>query len=364
MHLALVLVAGLAQTPTGPTPLAPVVETVLDRQVFQRDAKDGAEVRVEGSCLDGLAHATARVLRGAERVVTKELELRDLEGPRQRFSALVRVPAGGWYALELAESADAPAFLRVEHFGVGEVFVIAGQSNSTNFGEERTPSEDDRVSAFDGLAWSLARDPMPGVQDKSNLGSPWPRFGARLAKELGVPIGLASTGFGGTSIRAWQKDHVFVARDDRRLELFRGLAERLEQVGPSRAILWHQGETDALGSMSAKEYVELFTKLRADLAAELDLPLPPIVVAHASYVPDLAGEKMQAIRDAQAELWKAGLALEGPDTDVFRGELRHSHDHIHFSKAGLAAHADAWFARVKALFFAPKPERREDERPR
>ena len=33
-------------------------------------------------------------------------------------------------------------------------------------------------------------------------------------------------------------------------------------------------------------------------------------------------------------------------------------------EAGLAAHADAWFARVKALFFAPKAERREDERPR
>ncbi|MBK7874153.1 MAG: hypothetical protein IPJ77_00090 [Planctomycetes bacterium] len=351
----LLLLALVLQAPIAPAPLAPALETVAERQVFQRDARNGVELRVEGSCLDGLAALHARVLRGTERVVVKELALRDQEGPRQRFTGVVRVPAGGWYALELAAGADAASVLRVERFGVGEVFVIAGQSNSSNYGEERTQSEDDRVSAFDGVSWSLARDPMPGVQDRSTGGSPWPRFGARLAKALDLPVGLASTGFGGTSIRAWQKDHVFVTRDERRLELFRGLATRLDQLAGARAILWHQGETDALGSMPAAEYVAYFTKLKDALAAELDAPLPPIVVAHASYVPDLAPEKMQPIRDAQAQLWKDGLALEGPDTDELRGESRHSKDRIHFSKRGLAEHADQWFDRVRALFFPPKP---------
>lgn len=349
------LLAFVLQAPIAPAPLAPAIETVVDRQVFQRDARDGFELRVEGSCLDGLATLHARVLRGTERVVAKELALLNQDGPRQRFTGTLRVPAGGWYALELAAADDAPSVLRIERFGVGEVFVIAGQSNSTNYGEERTPSEDDRVSAFDGATWSLARDPMPGVQDRSTGGSPWPHFGARLAKALELPVGLASTGFGGTSIRAWQKDHIFVTRDERRLELYRGLADRLEQLGSVRAILWHQGETDALGSMPVAEYVGFFGKMKGALAAELDLPLPPIVAAHASYVPDLAPEKMQAIRDAQAQLWKDGLALEGPDTDELRGESRHSKDRIHFSRRGLAEHADRWFERVRALFFAPRP---------
>lgn len=348
--------AASAPTQNGPAPLTPIVESVADRQVFQRDAQGGAFVRVEGSCLDGLAALGARVALGAERIAWKELALRDQEGPRQRFDGQVRVPAGGWYRLELASSADGAALFTVQRFGVGEVFVIAGQSNSANYGEERTPSYDDRVSAFDGSAWTLAQDPMPGVQDKSQGGSPWPQFGALVARALDVPVAIASTGFGGTSIRAWQKNHEYVTRDERKFVLFQGLADRLGQLGAARAILWHQGETDAMGAMPSAEYVAHFEKLKADLAAELDFALPPILVAHASYVPELAAPKMQAIRDAQTQLWTSGAALRGPDTDELLGAMRHSKDHIHFSRRGLEAHATRWFAMAYAqLFTAPIP---------
>lgn len=352
--LAPVLLALALQGPAaGPSAPAFVLEAPLERQIVQRDERNGAEVRIEGSCRDGVPALVARVRRGDEDVVSMTLELRDLEGPRQRFAGSLRVPAGGLYALELAETQDGPRLFGLARFGVGEVFVVAGQSNSTNYGEERLPSSDDRVSAFDGARWSLAADPMPGVQDRSAGGSPWPHFGALLARKLDVPVGIASVGFGGTSIRAWQKDHLFVMRDQREVVLHTGLRERLIALGNARAILWHQGETDALGSMPSAQYVEHFTKLRADLAAELDYPLPPFVAARASHVPDLAESKMQAIRAAQAELWSTGAALRGPDTDDMLGDLRHSKDHIHFSKRGLEVHAERWIERVVALFFTP-----------
>jgi hypothetical protein len=64
---------------------------------------------------------------------------------------------------------------------------------------------------------------------------------------------------------------------------------------------------------------------------------------------------MDAIRAAQAEIWSTGLALQGPDTDDLRGPLRHSQDHVHFSRAGLEVHAARWFAHVWAACFADPP---------
>ena len=43
--------------------------------------------------------------------------------------------------------------------GVGDVFVVAGQSNSANHGEKRQTTQTQRVAAFDGKAWRIANDP-------------------------------------------------------------------------------------------------------------------------------------------------------------------------------------------------------------
>jgi hypothetical protein len=43
------------------------------------------------------------------------------------------------------------------------VFVVAGQSNAANHGEERQMTETGRVACFDGTAWRLANDPQAGA---------------------------------------------------------------------------------------------------------------------------------------------------------------------------------------------------------
>ena len=51
------------------------------------------------------------------------------------FSVKVTVPAGGWYRLELQAYSGSIGLsqAQVAHVGMGEVFVVAGQSNSTNY---------------------------------------------------------------------------------------------------------------------------------------------------------------------------------------------------------------------------------------
>lgn len=332
------------------------IQSPREFQVVQRGSGNVGRVRVEGTCPDDVNLLGALVgLQPGVAPSWHALEIDDLPGPTQHFHGVLELPAGGWYSLSVAPAPGEAALAEVLHFGVGEVFVVAGQSNSTNYGEERTPALDDRVAAFDGSRWWIAADPMPGVQDPSQDGSPWPTCGQLLRKSLGVPVAFASCGFGGTSLRQWQKGGEFENQGEK-VRLYDGLLQRVRALGEFRAILWHQGESDASRGMNTEEYVELFSKLRRDLAADSGHEAPWIV-ARAAFVPGLAREKMAAIRAAQTEIWKLGLALQGPDTDDLQGDLRHSRDHIHFSRTGLEVHAARWFAHIWAACFADPPLR-------
>jgi hypothetical protein len=85
------------------------------------------------------------------------------------------------------------------------------------------------------------------------------------------------------------------------------------------------------------------------------------MIARASYLPGVPVERLDAVRDAQAALWKRGLALQGPDTDDMHGPLRHSTDKVHFSGAGLEMHAHRWFALVWSQLLASPPLRSQRE---
>ncbi len=97
------------------------------------------------------------------------------------WSGSVRLPAGGWYKLEI-ESTKGEQTLSgsMEPVGVGEVFLIAGQSYATNTNEEKMTinDRDKRVAAWnfrDGT-WRTADDPQP-TPDGSDGGSIWPPVG-------------------------------------------------------------------------------------------------------------------------------------------------------------------------------------------
>ncbi|MFN0244825.1 MAG: sialate O-acetylesterase [Planctomycetota bacterium] len=320
-----------------------------ERQVFQRDQYGKARVVVAGRCSDELKAIGVTVyLADRTSLAWRSLALTDVPGPLHEFHGEIEVPEGGWHklAIELRQSHTYQEPVGVD-IGVGEVFVIAGQSNSANFGEERFPALDDRVSAFDGKRWSLAADPMPGVQDGSQDGSPWPLFGKLMRESLDVPIGIASTGFGGTTIGEWQPN-TKAKRGGYEFELYAGLRDRVRALGDVRAILWHQGESDAERNTTRDEYVARFEKLASQLDADTGAK-HTWITARATFQPMTPPARMEIIRSAQTLLWERGLALRGPDTDDMLGTLRHSTDHVHFNRAGLEEHARRWHASVIVL---------------
>jgi hypothetical protein len=248
---------------------------------------------------------------------------------------------------------------------VGEVFVVAGQSNSANHGAEKQRTRTNRVAAQAGNHWQPANDPQPGAT--GNGGSFLPAFGDALVEKFDVPDGLVACGVGATSVREWlPKGATFpnpptlLGQVQKRADgtweskgaLYEAFRARLQPLGPNgfRAVLWHQGESDAnqkdptrtLPGNLYREYLEkLIRQSRKDLGWDV-----PWVVAQASY--HGPGDEGSAdIRAAQASLWKDGLGLEGPDSDALKGELRDNGGKgVHFSGPGLRAHAAKWVEKV------------------
>jgi len=121
----------------------------------------------------------------------------------REISGSLEAPAGGWRKFEVRVSHEGKEFAKatVEHVGIGEVFIIAGQSYSANHGQEKLIPLSGRVVAFDGSTWQIANDPQPGASGKN--GSFIPAFGDLVVEKLDVPVRIVACGIGSTSVREW-----------------------------------------------------------------------------------------------------------------------------------------------------------------
>jgi pimeloyl-ACP methyl ester carboxylesterase len=357
-----------------------VLESPQEYQVVQRNAGNVGTVRVRGRLGESARKADALEYRiGAEGKPGEWRVLRLTVKDRQ-FDTTVEVPAGGWYRLDVRAVAgsDIVAQGTVERIGVGEVFVVAGQSNSANHGAEKQTTKTGRVVAFDGTRWQLANDPQPGASGTG--GSFLPVFGDAITEKCGVVVGLVPCGVGATSVREWLpkgttfpnpptlEGRVRKTADgswESKGDLYTSFSERMKQFGPRgfRAVLWHQGESDAnqkdqTRTLPGKLYREYLEKLIHDSRKDIGWEAPWFVAQVSYHGP--GDESSQDIRSAQSELWKYDLVFEGPDTDALKGEFRDNGGKgVHFSGPGLREHANKWVEKV-----GPWLERKGPGKPR
>ena len=338
------------------------LDSPRDYAVFQRSSIEAGAILVRGSADVPCDAAEARIDNRAWQPIPARAPC--------AFDGRIAAPAGGWYGVEVRVLGRGERIggAGVEHAGVGEVFLISGQSNSTNYGEEAQRTRTGMVATFNGADWRLANDPQPGVQDDSRQGSFLPAFGDAMYEHYKVPVGVASVGSGGTSVRQWlprgdrfrsppTSARFVVAAGNGEWEstgqLFDGMLERIGQLGPRgfRAVLWHQGESDAHQGpgheIEPAEYRRMMERLIREMRARAGWDFPWFV-AQVSYH-DPVDSGTPAIRAAQESLWKEGLAIEGPDTDSLTGEYRQNHGAgVHMSAIGLQAHGKLWAAKVEA----------------
>jgi hypothetical protein len=114
-----------------------------------------------------------------------------------------------------------------------------------------------------------------------------------------------------------------------------------------RAVLWHQGESDAnqrdpTRTLPGKLYREYLEKLIRSSRKAISRDVPWFVALVSYHVP--GDESSEEIREAQASLWRDGIALRGPDSDAIKGHFRERNGQgVHFSGEGLQEHGHRWF---------------------
>jgi len=238
-----------------------------DYQVFQRNESNEGSVIFSGTVSCEITHFTVEIF---EEISQEKIE--DITWEHQQeshFFLQMVLPAGGWYIARIFAFSKHDKSLISLRFGVGEVFIIAGQSNSTNYGEELSEQSSGMVACFAANTWSLAKDPLPGAHDMSSGGSPWLFFGDVLSKKLCVPVGIAITGHGGTKIKEWLPNDEYHGQSEEKKGLFNWLMIRIQQLGLQgfRALLWHQGESDVGNGTKQDDY---FCRLKTIIAKRVN----------------------------------------------------------------------------------------------
>jgi hypothetical protein len=355
-------VFAMAQQTAAPTtaPGNVILTSPLDYQVFQRETRLRGMISIRGRSVGSLDKVEARIAgRGIDGPLVATWQKLSLDRHTREFRGDLETSAGGFYEVDVRVRHEHhhTDTLTVPHVGVGEVFVVSGQSNSTNYGEVPQVTETGMVTTFSGEAWRLANDPQPGVQDNSKKGSFIPSFGDALYRKYQVPIAVASVGHGSTSVRQWlpagepvevmptMTKYVVQTADGALTSdgtLFNGMMTRIRQLGVRgfRAVLWHQGESDSHQKpeheISSDTYRRMLEHVILSTRKQAGWDIPWFV-AEASYgTPEIPS--WPPVREAQRSLWLSGVALPGPDTDTLGSPYRQNNGKgVHFSDAGLKA---------------------------
>lgn len=214
------------------------------------------------------------------------------------------------------------------------VLLVLGQSNAANHGAGTAPQAAIPVF-FHGRCFA-AHEPLPGGSGEG--ASLWPRVAADLGGQIqGRPLLFVQLAVASTTIADWTAAGPL--RDSLDAEL-QGLARSGFAVD---AVLWQQGEADALAHTTTLAYLHGLGELLRLLAARgVDAP---VVVALSTYCPGGDGSQVRAaIRQFSRG---AKDFVVGPDTDALRGAMRSGG--CHFSEAGLGAAAAEWAATLRTL---------------
>lgn len=302
--------------------------------------------------------------------------------------------SGGWYDLEVRcwNGTTIIGSATIQKIGVGEVFLIAGQSNATgdsdlkNQGNYGPMANDDRVSVVNYTlsfpinygAIVLPRAEFTRLDSTFNI-SPfgvsawcWGALGDTLTKKLNVPIAFFNAGWSGTGAAAWNEsandstatpiNFITMPRGMPYGNLRAALHFYLAQFG-ARAVLWHQGETDNLQETSRNNYglylKNIITKSR-EHSGKSNLAW---VVSRATRYKGFQivnSRTWQPVIDAQNDV--IGLngtgqvnytthVFEGPKTDSLVGLNIRTSDSIHFVGLGHRILAKEWSLKLNNNFF-------------
>lgn len=362
------------------------------RAVYQRNSSNQSIIYIGGNYTQKMDRIEARfvpVLPGQGAATNWTTIVVNPQGGN--FVGAMTV-SGGWYQLEVRGTLNGVQVGQVatlSRVGVGEVFVIAGQSNAqgigifdnTDFDYQAPASTDDRVNAFSyrNATNSVGDLPIPSFEPIGSRGliAPrgetawcWGKLGDLLVNRLNVPVVFFNAAWAATAIRNWRES----AAGQTSFNIYNNsiaypmgmpygnLKISLQQYASQfgiRAVLWHQGETDSfpltispVNPTTQQNYVQdlqfVINKSRTDSGKDISW-----VVSKASL--NFNGQDYvtsPAIINAQNQVINTtSNVFAGPSTDNIQVP-RTDYALVHFWGQGLADVASAWSDALSLSFFS------------
>jgi catechol 2,3-dioxygenase-like lactoylglutathione lyase family enzyme len=356
-----------------------VVEFPKDRMVIQRSLSNTGEILVAGFSERPADNVRVRFLPYADQTGTatgwRDCRVFDKEGKTNFY--LKQTVSAGWYKMQVKsfKGGVLKDSTTVSRVGVGEVFVIAGQSNAQGQSENGSLKSNDpyeRVSIILGHDDQLNNAPSFDYMNLEShfpiypLGSSswcWGELGDLLVQRLNVPVMFFNAAWGGTSSENWVQSIGSLSQK----EVFRGeipyhvLKRTLQFYRHTlgfRAVLWHQGEADTYQSSfeTSLPRIDYFENIKRVISTSRDQVVDalPWMVSRASYI---YGLKDSLVLDDQKRLSvEVENVFAGPYTDTLTNAR---FDGVHFTnnygKNGLSKLANSWNKALDASFFETAP---------
>ncbi|WP_019987624.1 sialate O-acetylesterase [Rudanella lutea] len=328
------------------------------RIVYQRNGANQANIVVMGTAPQNATRVEARLVALTGGATTGWSPI-GLLNANKAFRGSI-TGSGGWYRLEVRAWADGnlAAETSIDRVGVGEVFVIAGQSNAFGI-QEAGGASDDRVSVVDFRDNDVNEQLLPmrfshadggGNVGPSNPLYIWGKLGDQLVSRLQVPVLFLGAAQPGTTSEEWRRSAEGDASLSGSLFPYRRLGSVLyhyiARTGV-RAVLWHQGEGDI--DRSGQAYIDNVRYVIDKSRQQANAGSMAWVVSRVSYT---QGRNNPGIIQAQEQIINSvPNVFAGPNTDVLVGP-ENRFDDVHFGGSGLIQLIALWNLSLSNDFFS------------
>ncbi|WP_428658132.1 3-coathanger stack domain-containing protein [Runella sp.] len=392
----LILYLGIITSQLAQAQLA--ISFPFDGAVFQRTAFNNATLFIAGSYTGAVERVEARLIAAAGGTSIDWTSI-DYHPAGGIYKGSLSSVTGGWYTLEVRSIVfnNVVSTTSLGRVGVGEVFIIAGQSNvqgienhgnkASSDGQERIKYVNWLLPCPDGTCQNID-PPFPQISTlnstdqglhiapNGNTSWAWGELGDKLLARFNVPVLFFNAAASGSSVGNWSRSadglpsahpHIGIQYGGNPNFPYHYLRKALNYYASLfgvRAVLWHQGESDTVknrnndpnDNTSATEYRDSLNYVINKSRNHSNKILLPWVVAKVSYWLDAGGGSgmdSEVIAGQNATINTGNKIFDGPNTDNIQIPRV---DGVHLENVtngiqGISEMATAWNTSLSDNFF-------------
>lgn len=342
------------------------------RAVFQRDKINNALVYIAGSYTKSVDRIEARLvpIKGGRDTGWTTIQ----SNPQGGFYSGNIPGTGGWYELQVRGiKGDQEVGSRtLSPVGIGEVFMVAGQSNGQgfinkfNFDYGAQGAADDRVNCINNFSNNNnVSYPIFSHLDAGSMIVPrgetawsWGKLGDLLASRFDVPILFYNVAWEGTRVKSWRESINGTAPSPYIDGYYppgmpygnlRSVMQNFVPITGLRGVLWVQGEADNQFGTSPDVY---FNELKTVIETSRNESGKNIswMVSLTSYT-NRYGLDNDVVNGQRKAVNEISNVFQGPNTDLIQVP-RTDIDGVHFHHEGLTELAQAFNTQLNDDYFS------------